>query len=182
MKICLDCGSLKKSNKGEYCKSCGYKHRIRPTGLEYNIKVKNPSWFKKGDPKCGVKKGNIPWNIGKSTPAKVRRKISNTLKGRIPWNKNRPHYKIRGNKHPNWKGGVSSLVQIQYHSLEYKQWRKAVFERDNYTCQTCDKIKCYLEAHHVKERCNFPELIYNIDNGLTLCKDCHDLTKRGVST
>jgi|SRR3990167_1201827 len=46
MKFCLDC-EKPKSDKGKYCKRCGYKHRIRPRGLIYKIVVKNKSWFKK---------------------------------------------------------------------------------------------------------------------------------------
>lgn len=54
MKFCLDCGS-KKSNKGDYCKRCGYKYRKRPSGLKYKKHKENPTSFKKGD---------IPWHKG----------------------------------------------------------------------------------------------------------------------
>lgn len=46
-KYCLDCNKPK-SKKGNYCKSCGYKHRKRPSGLKYNIIKNNRGWFKKG--------------------------------------------------------------------------------------------------------------------------------------
>jgi hypothetical protein len=39
-KYCLDCNKLK-SRKGNYCKSCGYKHRVRPNGLVYKITKEN---------------------------------------------------------------------------------------------------------------------------------------------
>lgn len=44
MKYCLDCNKLK-SRKGNYCRKCGYRHRIRPSGLVYKIKVINKGWF-----------------------------------------------------------------------------------------------------------------------------------------
>lgn len=44
MKYCLDC-ELPKSNKGKYCKKCGYKHRVRPKGLIYVIRIRNKGWF-----------------------------------------------------------------------------------------------------------------------------------------
>jgi putative hemolysin len=45
---CKDCGRLTSSSKYSYCKKCGYKYRKRPSGLKYNTKVRNKSWFKSG--------------------------------------------------------------------------------------------------------------------------------------
>ena len=65
--------------------------------------------------------------------------------------------------------------------------RNNVYERDNFTCQECKKRGGYLNAHHIKqfsqilednnittveEAINCEEL-WNIDNGITLCKKCH---------
>lgn len=55
--VCQDCGELKSSSKGIYCKTCGYKHRERPNGLTYILHKENATHFKKG---C------IPWNKDKS--------------------------------------------------------------------------------------------------------------------
>lgn len=60
---------------------------------------------------------------------------------------------------------------------ETTKWRKAVFERDNYTCQLCGVRGTYLEADHIKPWAYFPELRRLIDNGRTLCKSCHQKTK-----
>lgn len=55
-----------------------------------------------------------------------------------------------------------------------KEWRIKVFERDNYICQKCGcKRKRLLQAHHLKDKGNYPELAHNIENGLTLCVYCH---------
>jgi len=43
-KKCLDCGK-NKSDRGNYCKKCGYKYRVRPKGLKYKIVVVNKGWF-----------------------------------------------------------------------------------------------------------------------------------------
>lgn len=42
--------SKQKVGRGRYCsKSCLYKYRTRPKGLNYNIKSDNPSWFIAGE-------------------------------------------------------------------------------------------------------------------------------------
>jgi hypothetical protein len=64
------------------------------------------------------------------------------------------------------------------YSKKMDEWRKKVFERDNYTCQKCNArngngVSVYLEAHHVKQFALYPEIRYEVSNGLTLCKPCH---------
>lgn len=58
---------------------------------------------------------------------------------------------------------------------EEKRWKAEVLKRDNYTCQKCGAKK-RLEAHHIKEKVNYPELKNEIDNGICLCHDCHRKT------
>lgn len=55
---------------------------------------------------------------------------------------------------------------------EYITWRKAVFERDSYTCQECG-AKGDIQAHHIKHWSQHPSERFNIDNGITLCAECH---------
>lgn len=84
------------------------------------------------------------------------------------------HY--RGEKAPAWKGGRTTTSKLRRTRIEYKEWRQAVFERDNYSCQRCGKSDNTLEAHHIKAQSQYPELIYDVSNGLTLCHECHKLT------
>ncbi|MCI4463678.1 MAG: HNH endonuclease [Caldisericum sp.] len=79
----------------------------------------------------------------------------------------------KGENNWRWKGGITpENLQIR-HSLEMRLWRKAVFERDNFTCQKCGQKGGDLEAHHINNFADFPELRFAIDNGITLCKYCH---------
>jgi hypothetical protein len=59
-------------------------------------------------------------------------------------------------------------------TLENINWRNHVFERDNYTCLCCGQHSGNINAHHIDgyEWCK--EKRYNIENGVTLCKKCHD--------
>lgn len=79
---------------------------------------------------------------------------------------------------PAWKGGAS--LQNLRLTKEYKNWRKAVFERDNYMCLKCGKRGGVLVADHIVPFCfirdNIPELLYYLDNGQTLCDPCHRTT------
>lgn len=79
---------------------------------------------------------------------------------------------LRGPDHPLWEGKTSKLRQIRK-SYRMILWRKAVFERDNYTCQMCNKRGGILNADHIKPFAYCPELRFDISNGRTLCKSCH---------
>jgi len=61
-----------------------------------------------------------------------------------------------------------SLEEYKYAIL---YWSKTVKKRDN-KCQKCGS-KENLEAHHMLHKAKFPELSLNINNGITLCLDCH---------
>lgn len=56
----------------------------------------------------------------------------------------------------------------------YQQWAKDVKIRDNYTCQICGKRGSKIHSHHVNSWDKFPEIRYEIDNGVTLCNLHHD--------
>jgi len=84
----------------------------------------------------------------------------------------------KGKKSHFWKGGKTPISKIERSRAEYLEWRQDVFERDNFTCQKCgvrsgNGKKIYLHAHHIKDFANNPELRLDVNNGLTLCKNCH---------
>jgi len=95
----------------------------------------------------------------------IRAKISKAQKG-IP----RPYQ--RGANHGNWEGGITPINAAIRNSFEMKQWRIAVFKRDDYTCQVCRVRGGKLVADHVKPFCNYPDLRFDINNGRTICKEC----------
>jgi len=52
-------------------------------------------------------------------------------------------------------------------------WAKLVKERDNFTCQICGKKEDVMYAHHIDPVSQNPVESADIDNGITLCKNCH---------
>jgi hypothetical protein len=92
----------------------------------------------------------------------------------------------KGNKSHFWKGGVTKTNEIIRSSMQYRDWRKSVFHRDNYTCTWCgaksgNGKKVILNADHIKPfSCN-PELRFTLENGRTLCKQCHTTTDSYLS-
>ncbi len=54
---------------------------------------------------------------------------------------------------------------------EYRIWRVGVIRRDS-TCQCCGSLQDR-HAHHINHATYFPEQKFIIDNGITLCGECH---------
>lgn len=125
----------------------------------------------------------IPNNKGRVRTEEHKRKISEALKrkGIKPPRPPRSCLK-RGCEHPQWRGGVASLNDRLRKSPEFREWREAVFKRDNYTCVFCGSrggngYKVILHPDHIKPFALYPESRFDIDNGRTLCASCHRKTE-----
>ena len=136
----------------------------------------------------------------------ARDKISKSKKGKPSHRKGKKLSSIhkinlslshKGNKNINRKGGVTPITGLVRKSIKYQEWRKQVFTRDNFTCRECKKQGVYLEAHHDKrlfsklmqeaifyfpllniyDACMLYTPFWDINNGKTLCEECHSKTK-----
>mgnify|MGYP001579984914 CR=1 FL=1 len=204
---CLTCStkfseqpSRIKSGRGKYCsRECkdmalvghipwnkvGKIQKCLVCGNEFGVK---PSRIKLGKAKYCSRKcmsiafiGRPSWNKGKKMPPvsfETRKKLSQALSGK---------------NSRFWQGGITPL-NFQIRGLfEYKNWLTTIFERDNYTCQICDKRgNGDLNANHIKKfsvilkenniktwedavKCSG---LWGSVNGITLCKDCHNMVTR----
>lgn len=114
-------------------------------------------------------------NLGKKVSIETKEKMSLAHRGELS------HL---------WRGGLTKLVAQIRKNYIYRQWRSDVFTRDDFTCQECGKRGGRLNADHIEpfaivlrknditsldEAFNCNEL-WNINNGRTLCVDCHKNT------
>mgnify|MGYP006349497135 CR=1 FL=1 len=77
-----------------------------------------------------------------------------------------------GEKCPGWKGGITPYITRLRNSEEYQFWRNSIFNRDQYKCMLCNEGGT-LNAHHIIGVSVDISLIFDINNGITLCKKCH---------
>lgn len=155
----------------------------------------NKGWIKKGQKmssdirsKMGKSRVGIPRSvetknkiskshIGIKHSEETKKKFSKLFTGRkhTPEAKKKIGYANRGKKSHFWKGGITPINQKIRTSREYKIWRQSVFIRDNFICIWCGS-KDNIQADHIKPFADYPELRFAIDNGRTLCRECHKKT------
>ena len=98
--------------------------------------------------------------------------------------------KVRLAQNPNgeYLNPRNSIQNLEFISL--------VLQRDKYTCQHCGKTQADLDTlprkkrgntsslhvHHIKDWENYPELRFEISNGLTLCASCHAREENKLSS
>lgn len=119
-----------------------------------------------------AKLGKLTWSKGKIFTEAHRGKLSAAHKGQ------KPSYSFPKGNIP-WNKGIGTKTteaQRIRASLMYEEWRKAVFERDGYTCQICMEVGGKLNADHIKRFSDYPELRLELSNGRTLCESCHRTT------
>lgn len=125
-------------------------------------------------------KGNKLWDNDKSRANHFKKgttahKETQFKKGHVPWSKGRIGLNS-GSENPSWKGGVSArrISEKKHLCSKYKAWMLAVKKRDNWKCKmtNCD-CKGRLEAHHILNWIDYPELRYELNNGITLCQAHH---------
>lgn len=78
---------------------------------------------------------------------------------------------LKGSENPEWKNG-STVWKLRL-KKKYKKWRLLVLERDGFKCCSCGNTGGILHVHHIMSFTEFPLLGTDVENGITLCKDCH---------
>lgn len=151
---------IRKANLGQE-RSKESKEKMR------QAKIINPTryWLNKKRPE--VLKWILPANIGRNA-----------------WNKDLKLPQFSGENSASWIKDRTK-IKVSDRSLNdplQKGWRKAVKNRDGWKCRISDE-KCSggLEAHHILPWSKFPELRYQINNGITLCHAHHPRSRDEVA-
>lgn len=123
--------------------------------------------------KAGRPKGYPSWNKGMKGVYSMKHE-GQFKKGQPPFNKGLAH--LRKEKHPNWVSDRTKLVKDEKKHLDgrYREWMFAVKERDNWKCKINNSdCRGRLESHHILNWKEYPELRYDLNNGITLCHAHH---------
>lgn len=99
--------------------------------------------------------------------------IFKLLKPQVDANNRRYENGKKGGRPKKHSDEALKAAQKDRNSEAYKEWRDAVFKRDNYTCQMCGSVED-LHAHHKMDFVEYPALRFDINNGMTLCRSCHN--------
>ena len=78
-----------------------------------------------------------------------------------------------------WEGFKEPINLRVRKSSDYREWRTNIFERDKYTCAKCKKVGGKLHAHHILNFSTHKDLRFDINNGITLCENCHNPNIKG---
>lgn len=129
--------------------------------------------------------GRTAYNKGKPMPEAQRQKLIGQRSD--PAYRAMMSEKFRGEKSPNWKGGVKSDLNRRLDTAEWRRTRQLVYARDNWTCRDC-RCKCKNSAdskndgkkkiqahHHVARRNGGTDDLANL---VTLCMSCHHKRER----
>jgi 5-methylcytosine-specific restriction endonuclease McrA len=116
-------------------------------------------------------------------------KISAQRRKGVPLSKEKYKYFVtdrkvlRGEFHPNWKGGVSKR---QSRKPNWDKYQKLTRDRDNNTCQACSINKVVtgqnMDVHHIVSYHSFEDkkLANIISNLICLCRKCHMRVEHGI--
>ena len=109
------------------------------------------------------------WKLSEET----KRKISIAKKGMKRWWSSPSEFKS-GELHPNWNLNREEVKRNLRNDGEYQQWVKKVKNRDDWRCKI-NNGDCfgYLIVHHILNWSKYPELRYEVNNGITLCQAHH---------
>ena len=175
----------------EYYRNLGYVYpEIRTNSSTIRVSVKH---LTKGSgvrinvlcPICNETRQTSYDNYNKSSD--ICRSCSARIRGLLNVGSGNGQWGKKGKETPRYIDGRTIVNETIRKSVQYKEWRLKVYRRDRFKCQCCGKVGRELQCHHIESfskivRDNvidknnwreFHEVLFNLDNGVTLCRSCH---------
>lgn len=78
---------------------------------------------------------------------------------------------LLGEKNPTYNPNLTDEQRNSFRS-RVQTWAKRVKEKDAFTCQVCGSKEKPV-AHHLNSYASAKDKRYDIENGVTMCRDCH---------
>ena len=83
--------------------------------------------------------------------------------------------KLSGTNNYNYNSNITDEERQKNRGCpENRRWIKAIYKKNNYTCQKCGQYSGNLNAHNIYPYDIFKLLRTHIDNGITFCEGCHN--------
>lgn len=120
-------------------------------------------------------------NLGRKHTEEQNRNHAKVMTGRISVLKGKKRPNLSGINNYRWIKDRTKLKRYadaarDRRSSAYRFWSQSIKNRDGWKCKMCDS-KEHLIAHHILGYKNYPELRYDINNGITLCHAHHPRKK-----
>lgn len=157
------------TTQGQRCKQCFIESRT----ISYE---EQKEMFEKNGAKLLTPKSEYQNNHSKIRYVceVCKRQHSGTFKSYKKGTRSCTREKLRGENHPAWNHDLTPEERDRRRDYKHIHWSQAVIERDNYTCQKCN-CQGTMHAHHIRPYRYFKEFRTNMDNGVSLCKHCHNV-------
>lgn len=180
---CKSCGVsfLSKRERTKFCSKACY--ASTPLSQETKDKIsQNRKGKGAGDRNARALLGKKAWNtgvkqwedkvhpmLGKTHSDEYKKRKSEMMTGKEkPW--------MKGENHPAWRKDRTLMKKdwVERHSFEHKKWKRGVHSRDAGKCRINNKdCSEKLEAHHILNFKDHPELRFVVNNGISLCSFHH---------
>jgi hypothetical protein len=96
------------------------------------------------------------------------------MRSRAPQNGKKGGHKLKGERSHLYKSSLSEADRLVGRNIpEVREWRRLVYERDDYACQVCGERGRKIQAHHLHPWAVRPELRFDLSNGVTVCRVHH---------
>jgi len=177
MKSCIKCNDVKNENEFEKrvdtgnvrseCKKCRKKyHTIHMQ--KWRMTNKGNLSIRKSKTKYNNSKNGIEINREYQRKPKIK-------KYQQKYQKDKPEVFLRASIKLLTKLGKLFNVNAVEMKYALMSWSKTIKKKDNNKCQICESTN-NLHSHHIFHKSKYPQLSLNLNNGITLCKDCHGRT------